>query len=113
MLVVSDPHQGGNLYVLQTRARVMLLPGYDMAEVTGQRGNSRHPDFEDFVDDVSMRRKIIGHKAGFDRVLANISFKSLFNHTLTELQRNAFGLRERRSTRSQDELAHFPWVVQG
>src|SRR5688500_12253699 len=113
MLVIADEHEGWDLNLLQARARVMLLPGDNVAEVTRQRGDSRHPDFEHFVDDVSMLGNKFRHKAGFDGVLTNVSFKALFDHALTELQRQAFGLRKRRSARSQDELAHFPRIVQG
>ena len=94
MLVVTDEHQGRNPDLIQTGARVVLLPGNDMTEVARQRRDARHPDFKKLIDDISMLGKERGRKARFDGVLADVSLEAFFDHPLAKFQRQSFGFRE-------------------
>jgi hypothetical protein len=111
-LVVTDEHEGRHRNLLQTFRMVVTLTRKHEIEIVLQGRDARHAHAQKVFDQLGMRRNEFLGPAGFDRVLANITFKSQTHHVTAHGEGNAMSARMRAAARGKDQFLDFARMIE-
>src|ERR1044071_1347861 len=111
-LVVAYQHEGRHTNLLQTFRMVVTLTRKHEIEIVLQGRDARHAHAQKVFDQLGMRRNEFLGPAGFDRVLANVIFKSQTHHVAAHRERNTVSAGVRTAARSADQFLDLARMIE-